>query len=230
MRVPACLLVVVWLLGVTPAVALTGRVVAADGTPIAGAEVSILGHPGSVVTDARGHFTWTPDPPLPFEILVVAPGGVFMKPRLVESLPGGDQPLTVTVEALVSERVTVSGAAPDIEATPSAATTSLSQAEIQTRMPSNLVQTLENVPGVNQVSEGQAAVPALRGLSSGRTLILIDGARVNSERRVGASATFLDPDILEGVEVARGPGSVAYGSDAFGGVIAATTRDPAVPP
>ena len=67
-------------------------------------------------------------------------------------------------------------------------------------------------------------MPALRGLSSGRTLILIDGARVNSERRVGASATFLDPDILEGVEVARGPGSVAYGSDAFGGVIAATTR------
>ena len=55
-------------------------------------------------------------------------------------------------------------------------------------------------------------MPALRGLSSGRTLILIDGARVNSERRVGASATFLDPDILEGVEVARGPGSVAYGS------------------
>ncbi len=86
------------------------------------------------------------------------------------------------------------------------------------------MQALENVAGVNQVSEGQAAVPALRGLSSGRTLILIDGARVNSERRAGASATFLDPDILEGVEVARGPGSVAYGSDAFGGVIAATTR------
>ncbi len=106
----------------------------------------------------------------------------------------------------MSERVTVSGAAPDIEATPAAATTSLSQAEIQTRLPSNLVQALENVAGVNQVSEGQAAVPALRGLSSGRTLILIDGARVNSERRAGASATFLDPDILEGVEVARGPG------------------------
>ena len=45
----------------------------------------------------------------------------------------------------MSERVTVSGAAPDIEAAPSAATTSLSQAEIQTRLPSNLVQTLENV-------------------------------------------------------------------------------------
>jgi outer membrane receptor protein involved in Fe transport len=160
---------------------------------------------------------------VPFEVLVVAPGGMFMKPILVERLDAG-QTLVLTVESLVSERVTVSGAAPDIEATPTAATASLSQAEIQTRLPSNLIQALENVAGVNQVSEGQAAVPAVRGLAGGRTLILIDGARVNSERRAGASATFLDPEVLEGVEVARGPGSVAYGSDAFGGVIAVTTR------
>jgi outer membrane receptor protein involved in Fe transport len=224
MRVPVRLLVVVWCLAAVPAFALTGRVVDAGGTPVAGAEVSILGRAGAVVTDANGRFVFTPDPPLPFEILVVAPGGVFMKPQLVEALPAGEDPLVVTVHALVSERVMVSGAAPDIEATPGAATTSLSQAEIQTRLPGNLVQALENVAGVNQVSEGQAAVPALRGLSGGRTLILIDGARVNSERRAGSSATFLDPEILEGVEVARGPGSVAYGSDAFGGVIAATTR------
>jgi len=224
MRVPLLLSVAATLLAIAPALAFTGRVVDAAGQPIAGAEVSILGRPGAAVTDADGRFTWTPDPPVPFEILVVAPGGLFMKPQLVEALPGGGDPVVITVEALVSERVTVSGAAPDIEATPGAATTSLSQAEIQTRLPGNLVQALENVPGVNQVSEGQAAVPALRGLSSGRTLILIDGARVNSERRAGSSATFLDPDILEGVEVARGPGSVAYGSDAFGGVIAATTR------
>ena len=210
-------------LSVTDAFALTGRVVNSDGAPVAGAEISILGRPGTATTDADGRFTWTPDPPVPFEVLVVAPGGMFMKPILVERLDAGEL-LVLTVEALVSERVTVSGAAPDIEATPTAATASLSQAEIQTRLPSNLVQALENVAGVNQVSEGQAAVPAVRGLSGGRTLILIDGARVNSERRAGASATFLDPEVLEGVEVARGPGSVAYGSDAFGGVIAVTTR------
>jgi hemoglobin/transferrin/lactoferrin receptor protein len=56
--------------------------------------------------------------------------------------------------------------------------------------------------------------------------MLIDGARVTSERRVGPSATYLDPFVLEGLQVARGPGSVAYGSDAFGGVILAQTRRP----
>jgi iron complex outermembrane receptor protein len=64
----------------------------------------------------------------------------------------------------------------------------------------------------------------LRGLARGRTLILVDGARVTSERRAGPSATFLDPATLEAVEIARGPGSVAWGADAFGGVIHARTR------
>lgn len=72
-----------------PAAALTGRVVNGAGAPVSGAEVSILGRPGTAVTDADGRFTWTPDPPVPFEVLVVAPGGMFMKPILVERLEAG---------------------------------------------------------------------------------------------------------------------------------------------
>ena len=60
----------------------------------------------------------------------------------------------------------------------------------------------------------------------GARLILIDGSRVTSERRVGPSATFMDPAVVEGIDVARGPGSVAYGSDAFGGVISVRTKRP----
>jgi iron complex outermembrane receptor protein len=66
----------------------------------------------------------------------------------------------------------------------------------------------------------------MRGMTGGRTLILIDDGRVTAERRAGASATFLNPFILGSVEIARGPGAVAYGSDAFGGVIHARPRDP----
>lgn len=209
-------------LSAAAAQAFVGRVVDAQGRPVAGAEITILGRAGESRTDADGRFTWTPDPSPPFEILVVAPGGVYMKPILVESVPTGV--LEITVAPLVNEVVTVSGSAGSIESTPAAGTATLTATEIGTRAPANLVQALENVPGVNQVSEGQAAVPAVRGLARGRTLILIDGARVSSERRVGPSATFLDPEVIEGVEVARGPGSVAYGSDAFGGVISVRTK------
>ena len=206
----------------SPALAWNARIVSANGQPLAGAAISILGRPGEAVTDADGRFRWQPDPTPPFEILVVLPDGTYMKPATVETL--GDGTAEIVVHPLVSEAVTVTGSAPSIESTPAAGTTTLSGRDVDVRQPVNLMQAIENVAGVNQVSEGQAAVPAVRGLARGRTLILIDGARVTSERRAGPSATYLDPSVIEGVDVARGPGSVAYGSDAFGGVISVRTR------
>lgn len=224
MRSRRLLLVAVVLLGLpASAFAFKGRIVDNQGRAVANATVSILGRPGEAITDSDGNFEWQPDPPPPFEILVIQAGGTYMKPVLINSLdPNGE--LLVTVESLVSESVTVSGSAPSIESTPGSATTTISGTDVAVRQPANLMQAVENVAGVNQVSEGQAAVPAIRGLARGRTLILVDGARVSSERRVGASATYLDPSLIEGVDVARGPGSVAYGSDAFGGVISVRTR------
>ena len=67
---------------------------------------------------------------------------------------------------LVSEAVVVSGSAPSIESTPAAGTTTLSgRGDRDARSRPTSMQALENVAGVNQVSEGQAAVPAVRGLS-----------------------------------------------------------------
>jgi outer membrane receptor protein involved in Fe transport len=206
-----------------PAFAFKGRVVDQQGRPVAHATISVLGRPGEAMTDADGRFEWRPDPPPPFEILVISGDGSYSRPILIEKLDA-TQELLVTIAPLLSESVTVSGSAPSIEGTPAAGTTSVSGRDVAVRQPTNLMQALENVAGVNQVSEGQAAVPAIRGLARGRTLILVDGARVSSERRAGASATFLDPSLIEGVDVARGPGSVAYGSDAFGGVISVRTR------
>lgn len=207
------------------AFALEGRVLDRDtGRPIARAEVTVLGRPGVVYTDGDGRFVMKPDPPVPFELLVILPGERLTKPTLVERLPA-DGPLEVRVAPILEESLTVTGgAAPDIATTPGNATALVPGEEIQARQPANLLQALEHVPGVSSVSEGHAAVPAIRGLARGRTLILLDGARVTSDRRVGPSATYLDPFVLDAIEVARGPGSVAYGSDAFGGVIFARTR------
>jgi len=204
------------------ALAFRGRVVDPQGQPVAQAEVYVLGRPGEAITDAEGRFEWKPDPSPPFEVLVVARGGTYMSPVIVETFDPAVE-LTVVASPVLNEIVTVSGSAPGIESTPAAGTTTLSSSEIGVRLPTNLVQALENVAGVSQVSEGQAGVPAVRGLARGRTLILIDGARVTSERRVGPSATYLDPSMVESIDVSRGPGSVAYGSDAFGGVISVRT-------
>lgn len=201
----------------------SGRVIdEKTGAPIAGAVVTIGGVPGSVKTDADGRFTFSPNPAPPFQLIVVLAGGQVARPVLITAV---DTAATVKVNALADESVTVVGAAPSIDASPGSATTLLSNRQLARRSPENLMQALETVPGINQVSEGHAAVPAIRGMARGRVLLLVDGARVTSERRVGPSATFLDPAALEGIDVARGPGSVAYGSDALGGVISMRTRN-----
>jgi outer membrane receptor protein involved in Fe transport len=213
------------LLAAGPAEATEGRVTdKRTGAPVAGAEVTIVGLPGSVRTDTDGKFSWKPDLRPPFVVLVVLPGGRVGRSIEVTKLAGT---LELAVEAAVTEELTVAaGVAPSIETSLGSAMTMLAKTDLAQRGVANLMQAVENVPGVNQVSEGQAAVPAVRGLARGRTLILIDGSRVTTERRVGPSATFMDPSIVEGVDIARGPGSVAYGSDAFGGVISVRTKRP----
>ncbi len=192
------------------------------GAPVPRATITIVGLPGSAHSDNEGRFTWAPAPHPPFRVIVVLAGGEVAESIVVHAI---DQAVTlIHVTGLQSEALSVLGAAPSIDAPPASARTILSRTEILRRNPEHLMQALETVPGVNQVSEGHAAVPAVRGLARGRTLFLIDDARVSAERRVGPSATFLDPAVLEGIDVARGPGSVAYGSDALGGVISVRTR------
>ena len=60
-----------------PAFAFKGRVVDHNGQPVAGATVTILGRTGEAVTDNDGRFEWKPDPPPPFEILVIDAGGTY---------------------------------------------------------------------------------------------------------------------------------------------------------
>ncbi len=201
------------------------RVVAPDGTPMVGARVKLVGGSGTVVADSAGRCVLTPDPEPPFVLFVARADGVALKPVTVTSIPDAG-PLEVTVEPSGETVTVVSGAVPDLEVPPAAAVTVLGGADLRQRNPNRLTDSLENVPGANASGVGHSMVPGLRGLPKHRTLIVLDDGRVSSERRAGPSATFLDPATVDEVEVIRGPGSVAYGSDALGGVIRARSRIP----
>ena len=206
--------------------ALEGRLLFPDGTPVAGAQVTILEHPGQSRTDREGRFRWSPDPPVPFEVRVELPGGHDTLHIVVrEAVPEGT--LEMVVRPLFREDLTVTAGVPiRTGTTPANALDLVTQEELAQSRPSRLIDAIEGIPGVGRISAGHAGVPSIRGLARGRTLILLNGSRVISERRVGPGASYLDPFFLDRVEVVRGPGSVAYGSDAFGGVIHALTRKP----
>lgn len=69
--------------------------------------------------------------------------------------------------------------------------------------------------------------PFIRGLTGKQVLILIDGVRLNNSfYRFGPHQYLntIDPNIIERIEVVRGPSSVLYGTDALGGVINVITK------
>ncbi|KAB2961839.1 MAG: TonB-dependent receptor [Thermoanaerobaculia bacterium] len=224
-RVPVALVAAVVAGSPLAAAVFEARLVLSDGQPAAGHVVSVVGSPQAVSTDASGAFRLDPAPVPPFRIIVSGPGGVLSAPIEVGGLSGGS--VELVLHELQRDTVTVvSGVAPGLDLLPASAAAVISAEALEQKPPQRIVDALESVAGASKLGEGADSVPALRGLARGRTLVLLDGARVSAERRAGPSATFVDPASLGSVEILRGPGSVVYGSDAFGGVVNAVTRDP----
>lgn len=93
---------------------------------------------------------------------------------------------------------------------------------------SGLGEALAGMAGVDLAGGPRASGQQLnvRGLSGTRVLLSVDGARQNFDGG-HRSRLLVDPDLLESVEVLRGPASAIWGSDALGGVVSLTTRDAA---
>ena len=94
-----------------------------------------------------------------------------------------------------------------------------------------LADILQSLQGFHVSYDRNYAFLGTRGVSLGdfnsRILLLVDGHRVNNDLTDGAfidTAFLLDVDLIDRVEVIRGPGSVLYGNNAFFGVINVITR------
>lgn len=88
---------------------------------------------------------------------------------------------------------------------------------------------LKNVAGLDVVKTGEYGGQTsvfLRGSASGQTRVMIDGVRVYDPISVNAAFDFahMTMDNIERIEIAKGPQSTLYGSDAMGGVINIITK------
>jgi outer membrane receptor protein involved in Fe transport len=201
--------------------AFESRLVDTSGKPVAGAQISVVGHTGTARTGSDGRFVLAPTPPLPAQLIIIGSGGEISVLRVTSYAP------ELRLEEAFREEITVSTAGtPNIEAPPAAAPVVVGHEEIEQRKPAHIANAIATTPGVALRGEGPPAVPVVRGLAGGRTLLIVDDARIVAERRAGPSATFLNPFILGSIEIARGPGSVGYGSDAIGGIVHMRPRDP----
>ncbi|MDR9425588.1 MAG: TonB-dependent receptor [Marinobacter sp.] len=107
--------------------------------------------------------------------------------------------------------------------------TVIDEEEIREKAPNAFQDLLQGQPGIQvktNGSFGKATSVYTRGTSGDSTLFLVDGVPLRSATSGGASWQYFPPELVERVEIVRGPKSSLYGADALGGVIQAFTLDP----
>jgi outer membrane receptor protein involved in Fe transport len=109
----------------------------------------------------------------------------------------------------------------------------ISRLALDEQLPIDLTQAIQRQPSVGLGPSGEVLSFwqqgfTLRGLGAQQVLTLTDGVRLSGQGTGygGGSLSIYDTFSIERIEILRGPNSVLYGTDAFGGVINVITRQP----
>jgi vitamin B12 transporter len=153
---------------------------------------------------------------IPFALATIA--GLLHSTALAQTVPAPDklEPIVVSATRTASR---VDQLVADV--------TVLSRSDIEKSEGRTLVELLSQQPGIQFSSNGglgKSASLFIRGLEARHTLLLIDGVRVSSATLGTPSLDNLPMEIIDRIEIVRGPMSALYGSNAMGGVIQIFTR------
>ena len=205
----------------------TGRVTLANGNPVHGATVIIVGARRNATTDDQGAFSIADVAPGTYGVLAQREHFTAARQTIVVG-PSAPAPLVfVLTVGSVHEEVTVTasatGAATAFEAFSSVRT--LDTIELAENRGATVTDALAGVPGIAVRSFGSgSARPIIRGFDGDRVLVMQDGVRTGDLSSQSADhGISIDPASLERVEVVKGPATLLYGSNAIGGVVNAIT-------
>ncbi len=137
-------------------------------------------------------------------------------------------PVLAQVVPPTSEEIVVTATSvPEEEKEVGSAITVITREELEKNEIVVVSDALRSVPGLDLAQSGTpGSVTSLftRGTNSTQTLVLIDGVRMNSPYFSGYNWSGLTTENIDRIEIARGPYSALYGSDAIGGVVQIFTR------
>jgi len=127
---------------------------------------------------------------------------------------------------LIEEKIEVIGKVPLYRAMQSI--TVLDEEHIRNFCPDGLKGLLNQSPGMLVLNAGnpaQFSYSFARGASVNQMLYLVDGIKLHDpSSSLAGNFSFLSPQLIEKVEIVRGPLSNLYGSSAMGGVVNIITR------
>jgi vitamin B12 transporter len=103
----------------------------------------------------------------------------------------------------------------------------ITRADIDRIQPKSVLDMLSTVAGLDistSGGRGQNSSVYMRGANSGHTLVLLNGVRISSASLGSTNVQNIAPELIERIEIVKGPRAALWGSDAIGGVIQIFTR------
>jgi outer membrane cobalamin receptor len=219
-----------------------GTVVSTDGTPIAGAIVSLSGN-GPVkraTSDAKGHFEFAILAPGVYLLGATATGFGSLSGRAVAVREHETTVLQVVLSRQQVSSLTVIG---EVRSNGGAVLSTASAPVVQINAQTYAAQGVNTVSDILQNEVSTTVVPvlggglnapevvALRGPDPSETLVDVDGHSINNGNTGDFDLSLLDPADLQSVEVVYGiaPSSL-FGPNTLGGALNVRTLEPTQTP
>jgi iron complex outermembrane receptor protein len=209
---------------VAAAAAIEGRVTTTDGVPVEGARVHLLAGrtpagdaatPDQRTTGRDGLFAF-PDADAPATLQVEHPR---YAPQTLDLTDAAAVEVTLTPRQEFFEEMIVTAGRERGGLEPGSVAVSLVSPDERPVPVGTVVELIQGSPSVAENGQGgRFQAYSIRGVAGQRVQSLVAGARIVTDRRAGATASFVDPLLLSQVDVVRGPYSSYYGSGALGGL------------
>jgi iron complex outermembrane receptor protein len=205
----------------------SGTVSDTTGAGLSDARVTLTELARTTTTDAEGRFSFSAVPAGTYRVSVAAIGFAPQVQRVTVT----DRAVTLSIRLrpsiveLTELQVTASPNATTLLESPQPVS-ALSGEQLLERQAPSLGETVERLPGVRNLSTGTGVgKPVIRGLTSNRVLVVVDGQRLETQQWGDEHGPNVETEDAERIEVIRGPASVLYGSDALGGVVNVVQKD-----
>ena len=201
---------------------LTGTITdKADGRPIPGVTVSIPDLRNGAVTNNQGKYILN-HVPKGIYLIQVSYIGYATITQKVDLTKTNVLDLQMQSSAIEAGEVIITGVtrATELKRSP-IPIVAVDKKFIQERAGAgNIIDAIANVPGVSAVTTGpNVSKPFIHGLGYNRVVTMVDGIRQEGQQWGDEHGIEADQNGVDRIEIIKGPASLAYGSDAIGGVV-----------